>query len=164
MKTLKINNDPALEAANIRPVPKVFEREGSFLHELVWKDGPWAIYRYRFIKSEKAEPHWKYEAVIVRISEPHPRSEDRRLREAMPSNSDWGNFAWSLNTMEKAQEQIADQRINRGEVIESNYYSHFRNSVENSKNTGDLSPKTTIPPCEGIKPRSDNANLERVQS
>ena len=96
MKALEYNKDSALEAANIRPAPKAFEREGTYLHELVWKDGPWAIYRYRFIKSEKPEPHWKYEAVILRIGNPHPRSEDRRLREALPSNSDWGSWGWSL--------------------------------------------------------------------
>jgi hypothetical protein len=164
MKALEYNKDSALETANIRPAPKAFEREGTYLHELVWKDGPWAIYRYRFIKSEKPAPHWKYEAVILRIGKPHPKSEDRRLREALPSNSDWGSWGWSLNTLEKAQEQIADQRIKRGEVIEANYYSHFKNSVPNFRNAGGLSQKTTIPPREGANDRRGEANLEGVQS
>ena len=47
MKTLEFNHDSDLEAANIRPVPKIFEREGIFHHELEWKDGldtqPWEI-------------------------------------------------------------------------------------------------------------------------
>jgi len=39
MKALEYNKDPVLEAANIRPVPKVFEREGLYRHELIRKRG-----------------------------------------------------------------------------------------------------------------------------
>jgi hypothetical protein len=85
-------------------------------------------------------------------------------REAMPSNSDWGSWGWSLNTLEKAQEQIADQRIKRGEVIEANYFSHFKNSVQNFRNTRGLSPNATIPPADGENDRSGDADKERLLS
>ena len=163
MKTLEINQDPALEAANIRPVPKKFEREEIFRHELIWKEGPYAIYRYHYLKTDFDPPHWKYEAVIIRISEPHPKGTDRRLREALPSNSDWGRFGWSLNCLEKAHQQIASERARRGKVIESNYYSHFKNSAANSKNIEGLSPKTTIPHLEGANSPSHNTIAKRME-
>lgn len=153
MKTLKENTDPSLEAANIRPIPKVFEREGTFRHELQWKDGPYAIYRYHFLKTEFNPPRWKYEAVIIRIMNPHPKGTDQRLREALPSNSDWGNFGWSFNTLEKAQEQIAKERITRGEVIESNYFAYFKNGFDNSRNDGGETSNTILTPSEAHKPQ-----------
>ena len=149
MKTLEFNHDPALEKANIRPVPKIFERESTFRHELEWKEGPYAIYRYHFIKTDFDPPCWKYEPVIIRITEPHPSNSDRRLREALPPNSDWGKFGWSLNTLEKARKQIATVKAERGEKIESNYYSHFESGLENSVNTAGEIQNVTQPTSEG---------------
>jgi hypothetical protein len=152
MKTLEENIDPLLEAANIRPVPKIFEREGLFHHELKWKKGPYAIYRYYYIQTENPEPHWKYEAVILRIMEPHPKSTDRRLKEALPSNSEWGQFGWSLSSFQKALEQIDGVKSKRGKAIESNYYSNLKSGMENSNNSMGGTRNTTLPPCEAHQP------------
>lgn len=160
MKILKTRRDVALEVFNIRPISEKFEREKLFYHELIWKDGPYAIFRYHYMKTERLIPKWKFEAVVIRIKKPHPDSSDKRLYEALPSNSDWGKYGWSLNSFEKAHEQIELVKSDRAHTIESNYRSRIEKGRENSEKGRASDSNLPLPPYGAIQERYPTAILE----
>lgn len=107
----------------ITPIPTEFVREGKFQHKLVWRDGPYAIYEYYYINHSKPKPTLRYEAVIIRIKDPHYLSKDQNLKESLPANGDWGMYGWSFVTFEAAKNHLAKVKETRGESIEKAYYS-----------------------------------------
>ena len=70
-------------------------------------------------------PKWKYEAWVIRLSPPHPKSKDKRWIEQAPSNNEWGQFGWSLKTREKAMKQIEEVKRTRGEKIQARWDELF---------------------------------------
>lgn len=146
------NSTPATTTPSahwLRPIPETFERNQTYTYELIWRDGPYAIYRYHFIPSDLDPPLWRYEAVIIRIKPPHPQSPDRRYVERLPGNGDWGLYGWSFNTLEQAQKQIKDVKELRGEKIESRYRSDFNSLSISFNSLEDLEENTTLPTGRG---------------
>jgi hypothetical protein len=103
-------------AGRLRPVSTSFWRD-RFLHELVERSGPIAIYRKSKLPPGAlqscvlADPYVGYEVVKIQTGPPHPQDADRDLWdlvERYPSNEQWGTHGWSCQTLTAAENKAKD--------------------------------------------------------
>lgn len=90
----------------MRRLEPIIER-GQFRYEQVWREGWWAIYR----QTQRGSTWERFEVVHIRRNKARKIGEiSIEAMESYPSSEDWGTYAWTAMTLDRAHKIVEEQR------------------------------------------------------